>query len=94
VPDWRLRMSDSPVQLETKVEAEPLIGSDEERMVFQFFFDLQASGTTNMFDATRHLMRDTRFKHITISKGRDLLNRWMLNYQALERELCVATQKN
>lgn len=79
-------MSDSPVN----IAVEPLIGSDEERQVFQFFFDLQAAGTTNMFDATRHLMRDARFNHITISKGRDLLNRWMQNYQALEKELAAA----
>jgi hypothetical protein len=82
-------MSDSPVQVEEKAVVESLIGSDEERQVFQFFFDLQAAGTTNMFDATRHLMRDTRFKHIMISKARDLLNRWMQHYQTLEKELAA-----
>ena len=81
-------MSDSPVQVEEKVK--PLIETDEERQVFQFFFKLQAEGTTNMFDATRYLMRDARFKTMSISTARGLLNRWMQHYEAIQKELVAA----
>ena len=55
----------------------------KEEAVFRFLFELQASGETNMFDAPKYIMRDTRFADLTITDVRALLFRWINEYEEL-----------
>jgi hypothetical protein len=59
----------------------------QEDAVFRFLFDLQTSGETNMFDAPKYIMRDSRFADLTITEVRALLFRWMSEYDQLRAKL-------
>jgi hypothetical protein len=59
----------------------------KEETVFRFLFELQASGETNMFDAPKYIMRDSRFADLTITEVRALLFRWMSEYEELRAKL-------
>lgn len=59
----------------------------QEEAVFRFLFELQARGETNMFDAPKYIMRDSRFADLTITDVRVLLFRWMNEYEELRAKL-------
>lgn len=59
----------------------------KEEAVFRFLFELQTNGETNMFDAPKYIMRDSRFADLTIAEVRALLFRWMNEYDELRAKL-------
>ena len=61
--------------------------SDLEAAIFRFLFTLERSGTVNMFDAPKHIMRDPRFADLSIQEVRTLLFRWMKDADSLRNEL-------
>ena len=61
--------------------------TQKEETVFRFLFELQASGETNMFDAPKYIMRDSRFADLTITEVRTLLFRWMNECEQLRAKL-------
>jgi hypothetical protein len=63
--------------------AETATLTPKEEAVFRFLFELQASGETNMFDAPKYIMRDSRFADLTITEVRALLFRWMNEHTQL-----------
>jgi hypothetical protein len=66
---------------------ELLIQNDEERDVFEYLFELQDSGVTNMFGAAAYIIRHPKFSNITLVGAEDLVNKWMTNYEAIKAEL-------
>jgi hypothetical protein len=61
--------------------------TDLEADIFRFLFALEQSGTVNMFDAPKYIMRDPRFADLSIHEVRALLFRWMKESDSLRNEL-------
>jgi len=73
---------------------ELLIQNDSEMIVFEYLFELQASGVTNMFGAAAYIIRQAQFSYLTIDKAEELVNRWMKNWQAIKDIVDVAIASN
>ena len=73
---------------------ELLIQNDTEMMVFEYLFELQKSGVTNMFGAAAYVIRKDIFSNITIDKAEELVNRWMKNWQAIKTIVDTAIASN
>ena len=73
---------------------ELLIQNDTEMMVFEYLFELQKSGVTNMFGAAAYVIRKDIFSNITIDKAEELVNRWMKNWQAIKAIVDTAIASN
>ena len=73
---------------------ELLIQNDTEMIVFEYLFELQKSGVTNMFGAAAYVIRKDIFSNITIDKAEELVNRWMKNWQAIKAIVDTAIASN
>ena len=73
---------------------ELLIQNDTEMMVFEYLFELQNSGETNMFGAAAYIICQAQFSNITIDKAEELVNRWMKNWQAIKTIVDTAIASN
>ena len=59
--------------------------TSNEKNVFQYLFDLQESGVTNMFGAKPYLRR--AFPLMDSSNLEDLLMEWMKNYNNIRNDM-------
>ncbi len=68
-----------------------VILNDEEKAVFEYLFELQESGQTNMFGAAAYIIRAPQFAALGITKATDLVQKWMNNYDAIKVALAADT---
>ena len=68
-----------------------IIANDEEKAVFEYLFDLQQSGQTNMFGAAAYIIREQQFAALGITKATSLVQKWMNNYDAIKAALAADT---
>lgn len=53
--------------------------------IYQFLFDLQASGVTNMFGAVPYIQNE--FKGVSKARAQKVLMNWMVNYASIKARL-------
>lgn len=72
--------------LRSVAEAAPAGYTEEEQRAFQFLFDLQASGRTNMMGAPRYLVNELGLDH---GAAEDYTSRYMAEYDELAKTFAV-----
>lgn len=65
--------------------------TDDEKAVFEFLFELQDSGNTNMYGYAAYIIREPRFSKIGIVLAEDLVLKWMANYDKIKAEMACNT---
>lgn len=56
----------------------------ENEKIWEYLFELQESGVTNMFGAAPFIQR--RFPATNMKQARELLGFWMNNYELLQKQ--------
>ncbi|MBW2647568.1 MAG: hypothetical protein JRE23_15615, partial [Deltaproteobacteria bacterium] len=67
--------------------AKEAISEDEKDDIFQYLFDLQESGITNMFGAGPYVERE--FPHLDKKEVRDVVLEWMKNYETIHARMGI-----
>ena len=60
--------------------------------MFQYLFDLQESGITNMFGSGPYVERE--FPHLDKKEVRDVVMEWMSNYEAIHARMGIESKAN
>lgn len=74
-------------------QVELLIQGEQEHAVFEYLFELQESGVTNMFGAAAYIIRHPQFSMIKLTDAEMIVNKWMNNYDAIKAEIAPQTIK-
>jgi hypothetical protein len=72
-------------------QVELLIQGEQEHAVFEYLFELQESGVTNMFGAAAYIIRHPQFTKIMLMDAEMMVNKWMNNYEAIKAEMAPQT---
>ncbi len=70
--------------------AKEAISEDEKDDIFQYLFDLQESGITNMFGAGPYVERE--FPHLDKKEVRDVVLEWMKNYETIHARMGIESK--
>ena len=70
--------------------AKEAISEDEKDEMFQYLFDLQESGITNMFGAGPYVERE--FPHLDKKEVRDVVLEWMSNYETIAKRMGIESK--
>ena len=75
---------------EVEAIAKEAISENEKDEMFQYLFDLQDSGITNMFGAGPYVERE--FPHLDKKEVRDVVLEWMSNYEAIHARMGISRE--
>ena len=75
---------------EVSAIAKEAISEDEKDEMFQYLFDLQESGITNMFGAGPYVERE--FPHLDKKEVRDVVLEWMKNYEEIHARMGIESK--
>jgi hypothetical protein len=75
---------------EVEAIAKEAISENEKDEMFQYLFDLQDSGITNMFGAGPYVERE--FPHLDKKEVRDVVLEWMSNYEAIHARMGIESK--
>jgi len=75
---------------EVEAIAKEAISENEKDEMFQYLFDLQDSGITNMFGAGPYVERE--FPHLDKKEVRDVVMEWMSNYEAIYARMGISRE--
>ena len=71
----------------TESKATETISEDEKDEIFQYLFDLQESGATNMFGSGAYVERD--FPHLDKREVGDVITEWMANWDEIATRMGI-----
>ena len=77
---------------EVEAIAKEAVSEDEKDEMFQYLFDLQESGITNMFGSGPYVERE--FPHLDKKEVRDVVMEWMSNYEAIHARMGIESKAN
>jgi hypothetical protein len=75
---------------EVEAIAKEAISENEKDEMFQYLFDLQDSGITNMFGAGPYVERE--FPHLDKKEVRDVVLEWMKNYEEIHARMGIESK--
>ena len=71
-------------------KASEVISEDEKDEIFQYLFDLQESGVTNMFGSGAYVERV--FPHLDKSEVGDVITEWMSNWDSIAKRMGIESR--